>query len=96
MKIKRVSDVLETTAFPLDPDGCEWDIPVRIEYLAWEEPAQLTGPWENCHPGDGGMEITRIEVLQDWLPGGMVEADVTDWVRHNCMDDLWEHFKEAE
>jgi hypothetical protein len=74
-------------------DG-EHEIEVRISYDASYQKEYISGPPEDCYPGDRSMDLTAVEPIGD-LPAGItqemlvVEAMAAD---ERLTDEAWEHF----
>jgi hypothetical protein len=75
MKSKRAGNCFTTTVYPLDRDGEEHEVSIRVHYDCDYEPAYTSGLPENCYPASGDMVLTEIEILNE-LPAMITDADV--------------------
>lgn len=84
----------ETTVYPTDSDGVEWEIEVRIHYDATYQPARISGPPEDCYPADSKMILTGMDILSD-LPQGITYKDViaaADASEERIEEEAWQDF----
>ena len=91
---KRKTWDFETVVYVLDHDGADWGIAVGISYDATYEPGRLSGPWEDCYPASGDMDIHDIEIIDD-LPLGITEQmvmDACETARDRLEDESWEDY----
>ena len=88
--IKRASGNFRTTVFLCDEDGAEWAIEVDVEWKGYSDPGRVSGPWEDCYPPEGEMEILSVK------PVGDVPAWVTDDLlrstEEQLIEEAWEEF----
>jgi len=75
VKSKRAGNCFTTTVYPIDRDGAEHEIDVRVHYDATYDHGRSYGPPENCYPPDSTMDLTEIEILNE-LPAMITDADV--------------------
>lgn len=83
-----------TTVYPLDHDGQEWEIEVRIHYDATYQPARISGPPEDCYPAESEMILTAMDILSE-LPQGITDKDViaaADSDEERIEDEAWQDF----
>ncbi len=83
-----------TTVYPIDRDGQDWEINVRVDYDCDYQAAKVSGLPENCYPEAGDLDITEITIL-DELPSMITEADVmeaADAGKDRIHMEAWDHF----
>ncbi len=83
-----------TQIYPLDRDGGEHIVPVRVAYDCDYEPEFTAGLPENCHPASGDMTLTKIEPIGE-LPAMLAEGDVleaAEAAKDRLEEEAWEHF----
>jgi hypothetical protein len=88
VKSKRVGNCFTTTVYPIDRDGAEHEIDVRVHYDCDYEPAKVSGPPESCYPASGEMVITEIEILHD-LPEMLSPSEA-----YACAEDSMDRLTE--
>lgn len=74
------------------PDDTEMEI--RVYWSGFYEPAKVYGPWDDSHPADGDMEITRVEDVSDWPEGLSIKefAQLVSEQEARLIDVCWEDF----
>lgn len=80
--------------YPLDRDGGDHPVLVRVSYDCDYEPEFISGLPENCYPASGDMTLTKIEPIGK-LPSMLTEGDVleaADAARDRLEEEAWDHF----
>lgn len=83
-----------TTVYPLDNDGEEHEIEVRIHYDATYQAARISGPPDSCYPAESEMILTDMDILSE-LPRGITDKDViaaADSDEERIEDEAWTHY----